>query len=93
MAEDSKCRLLDVAGGMIRVIAWSCPRLFLTAFVVSVLTIPWRVTSPQSPPPFGQECSFGPEGPQAGVAGVGFLVGENEGLGRIVLHVVSAPRR
>jgi hypothetical protein len=85
-------RWIHVAGGMTHVIAWSCPRLFLTAFVVSVLTIPWRVASPQSPPPFGQECLFGTESPQAGVAGVGFLVGENEGLGGLVLYVVPPVR-
>ncbi|MEI6604774.1 MAG: hypothetical protein WCP35_05655 [Verrucomicrobiota bacterium] len=92
MAEDSKCRSLDVAGGMTRFVRSHAPWRFLTAFVVSVLTIPWRVASPQCPPLFGQKCLFGPDGSRVGVAGVGLLVGENEGLGGLVLHVVAPVR-
>ena len=92
MAEDSKCRAHDVAGGMTRVVRGHAPWLYWTAFVVSVLTIPWQVASPQSLPPFGQECLFGAEGPRAGVKRARLLIGEDERLGGFVLHVVAPVR-
>jgi hypothetical protein len=44
MAEDSKCRAHDVAGGMTRVVRGHAPWLYWTAFVVSVLSLTEYVT-------------------------------------------------
>ena len=74
-----------------RVLADTLP-LVCDMSVAFVLTIPWPVASPQSQPPFGQECLFGPEGSLADVVRVGLLVGENKGLGGLVLHVVTPVR-
>ena len=51
-------------GAWPRVDAGHAPWLLSTPFVVSVLTIPWRVASPQRPTPFGQKCLFGTKGAQ-----------------------------
>ena len=77
-------------GAWPRVDAGHAPWLLSTPLVVSVLTIPWRVASPQRPPPFGQKCLFGTKGAQ--VIRMGFLVGEDEGLCGFVLHVVAPVR-
>ncbi len=93
MAEGSRWPHSDqIAGGMATRCRGSCPlTFFATPSVASVLTIPWRVASQHSPPPFGQKH-------QALSAGTewlfwpGLLVGDNKWLGGFVLGVVPPVR-